>query len=74
MIKRVTDDAREDEMEENLGQVSLKHVINHSKGSKMTKIDLTAPYWLMIMDSVAMYSWPTVLTNHVHSRLQYLLK
>jgi len=56
MIKRVTDDAREDEMEENLGQVSLKHVINHSKGSKMTKIDLTAPHWLMIMDSVAMYS------------------
>ena len=56
MIKRVTDDAREDEMEENLGQVSLKHVINHSKGSKMTKIDLTAPYWLMIMDSVTLYS------------------
>ena len=72
MIKRVTDDAREDEMEENLGQVS--HVINHSKGSKMTKIDLTAPYWLMIMDSVALYSWPNVLTNHVHNRFQYLLK
>ena len=53
MIKRVTGDAREDEMEENLGQVSLKHVINHSKGSK---IDLTAPYWLMIMDSVTLYS------------------